>query len=336
MQKNDCEWYSIKYKHISLYLNTVLEQLHLVIFHQLGWYSSAQFQVWSPKHLSLPLLSPGRGSTRPEVLCWSVSIATTQSARRASTSATRAPSSRRAFTPGNDLTRSPRPLTSVQPPATVTLTFTMATRKVQYSPSSSLLGPDRQTRTFVWTSASRGRKTTLLTWTLVSVRGSTQVIAPWEETGKNNMAAISVEEIHYCTSSYPQCGYSQESKTHKHKIHIQNYKLRMLEELNEILPKRKCIQHRSFFSLNCATYCDQTAAHCHRNWEETLNRHFYCLWCLGTGLFNPAQNGCRWFYFMSYCKTHCVYCMCVCVYREKKNKTKGWSPSFDLFFLLKG
>lgn len=52
----------------------------------------------------------------------------------------------------------------------------------------------------------------------------------------------------------------------------------------------------------------------HSNWKETLNRHSYCLWCLGTGLFNPAQNGCRWFYFMSYCKTHCVYCVRACAY----------------------
>lgn len=65
--------------------------------------------------LRLHLLSPERGSTHPEALCSSASTATTQSARRASTSATRAPSSRRAFTPGNDLTHSPWPLTSVQP-----------------------------------------------------------------------------------------------------------------------------------------------------------------------------------------------------------------------------
>lgn len=57
-------------------------------------------------HVYLPLLSPGRASTRPGASCSSAFTVTTQSAKRASTSATRAPSSRRAFTPGNDLTRS--------------------------------------------------------------------------------------------------------------------------------------------------------------------------------------------------------------------------------------
>lgn len=51
--------------------------------------------------------SPGKEFSHPEMLCWSVSIATTLSARRASTSTTQAPSSRKAFTPGNDLTHWP-------------------------------------------------------------------------------------------------------------------------------------------------------------------------------------------------------------------------------------
>ena len=69
-----------------------------------------------PVSLCPPVLSPGRGSSRPETPCWSVSTATTPSARRASTSATPAPSSRRASTPGSDVTRGPwPPLTSAQP-----------------------------------------------------------------------------------------------------------------------------------------------------------------------------------------------------------------------------
>lgn len=79
------------------------------------WHEPLNIWEIASHALYLPFLSPGRGSTHPEAPCWSVSIATTQSARRASTSATRAPSSRRAFTPGNDLTRSPWPLTSLQP-----------------------------------------------------------------------------------------------------------------------------------------------------------------------------------------------------------------------------
>lgn len=117
--------------------------------------------------LYLPPHSPERGFTRPEMLCWSVSIATTLSARRASTSATQAPSSRRAFTPGNDLTRSPWPLTSVQPrhcypdlhhgnKKKYSLSFSSRTHKQMWT---------------LWTFASQQRKTTLM-WTFVSLCGS--------------------------------------------------------------------------------------------------------------------------------------------------------------------
>lgn len=64
-------------------------------------------------HVYLPFLSPGRASTRLGASCSSAFTVTTQSAKKASTSATRAPSSRRAFTPGNDLPRSRWPLPAV-------------------------------------------------------------------------------------------------------------------------------------------------------------------------------------------------------------------------------
>lgn len=56
--------------------------------------------------------SPESKFTLLEMLCWSVSTATIPSVRRASTSATQAPSSRKAYTPGNDLTHCLWPLTS--------------------------------------------------------------------------------------------------------------------------------------------------------------------------------------------------------------------------------
>lgn len=170
--------------------------------------------------LYLPFLSPGRGSTHPEAPCWSVSIATTQSARRASTSATRAPSSRRAFTPGNDLTRSPWPLTSVQPRHCYPDLHHGNENSTACPPS--LFGPADKT----WTLASHGRKT-ILTRTFVSPCGSdtghhhrTLEMRPEKQTRYQHELQQNVgrraddrvshfcggDGFHYWTSSFPQCG----------------------------------------------------------------------------------------------------------------------------------
>lgn len=140
--------------------------MSMVVNNPINWQKNEIFTEFEKK-LNLfvfSVFSPERGFTHPEMLCWSVSIATTLSAKRAFTCDTRVPNSRRTFMPGSDCKPGQSPLTSVHP-----------------QPLLPLASPWRREQ--MQTAAWDRRKTTVM-WIPASPYGSTRVTALWHEASK--------------------------------------------------------------------------------------------------------------------------------------------------------